>query len=63
LAAVEKDEKLNKEKLERLLDLYLEGKIPQASFVVGKFLEQHLGICLRFPFYIAGQNAASRPFV
>jgi len=34
LAVFEKDEKVNKEKLERLLILYLEGNIPQASYVV-----------------------------
>ena len=31
---MEKDERLNKEKLDRLLNLYLEGNIPQASYVV-----------------------------
>jgi site-specific DNA recombinase len=33
-AAIEKHKKLNKEKLDRLLNLYLEGNIPQASYVV-----------------------------
>jgi hypothetical protein len=34
LAGIEKDERSNKEKVERLLNLYLEGNIPQASYVV-----------------------------
>jgi Recombinase/MerR HTH family regulatory protein len=34
LAGVETDEKASKEKLDRLLNLYLEGNIPQASYVV-----------------------------
>ena len=34
LAGVEKDEKASKERLDRLLNLYLEGNIPQASYVV-----------------------------
>src|SRR5262249_12375102 len=34
LAGFEKDEKASKEKLDRLLNLYLEGNIPQASYVV-----------------------------
>jgi site-specific DNA recombinase len=34
VSAIEKDEKVNKDKLERLLNLYLEGNIPQAQYVV-----------------------------
>src|SRR5262245_22236877 len=34
LAGAEKGEKAGKEKLDRLLSLYLEGNIPQASYVV-----------------------------
>ena len=34
LSEVEKDERSTKEKTARLLDLYLEGNIPQASYVV-----------------------------
>jgi hypothetical protein len=34
LAAIERDEKSAKEKQTRLLDLYLEGNLPQASYVV-----------------------------
>ena len=34
LAGVDKDEKVGKEKLDRLLNLYLEGNLPQASYVV-----------------------------
>jgi len=34
LAEVEKDEKASKEKVDRLLNLYLEGNLPQASYVV-----------------------------
>src|SRR5215831_20381496 len=34
LAGIEKDDKTSKEKLGRLLNLYLEGNIPQASYIV-----------------------------
>ena len=34
LVTVEKEEKVNRQKLERLLNLYLEGNLPQASYVV-----------------------------
>jgi hypothetical protein len=34
LAGIEKDEKSSKKKLDRLLNLYLEGKVAQASYVV-----------------------------
>ena len=34
LAGIEKDGKAGKEKLDRLLNLYLEGNLPQASYVV-----------------------------
>jgi hypothetical protein len=34
VTAIEKNERSNKEKLDRLLNLYLEGNIPQAGYVV-----------------------------
>ena len=34
LAAIEREEKLTKEKIDRLLNLYLEGNLPQASYVL-----------------------------
>jgi len=34
LAGIEKNEKAGKEKLDRLLNLYLEGNVPLASYVV-----------------------------
>jgi hypothetical protein len=34
LATLEKEDKANKDKLDRLLNLYLEGNIPQANYVV-----------------------------
>jgi len=34
LAAVDRDEKALKEKQERLLNLYLEGNVPQATYIV-----------------------------
>jgi len=34
LAAIEREEKLTKEKIDRLLNLYLEGNLPQGSYVL-----------------------------